>query len=75
MVMNLIMETIDLISLLSNINRIFEKLVYNTINNFIIKYKILFAFQYRFRKHCSTKHALLDIAGKIQKYIDEKLFS
>mgnify|MGYP000577381056 CR=1 FL=1 len=63
------------ISLLSNINRIFEKLVYNRINNFIIKHKILCPSQYGFRKHCSTEHALLDIVGKIQKYMDEKLFS
>jgi len=32
-------------------------------------------FQYGFRKHCSSEHALLDIVGKIQKYMNEKLFS
>ena len=62
------------ISLLSNINRIFEKLVYNRINNFIIKHKILCLSRYGFPKHCSTEHALLDIVGKIQRYMDEKLF-
>ena len=62
------------ISLLSNIKRIFEKLVNNRINNFINKHKILCPSQYGFRKHCSTEHALLDIVGKIQKYMDEKLF-
>ena len=62
------------ISLLSDINRIFEKLVYNRINNFISKHKILCPSQYGFRKHCSTEHALLDIVGKIQKYMDENYF-
>ena len=32
-------------------------------------------FQYEFRKHYTTEHALLDTVGKIQKYVDEKLFS
>ena len=47
----------------------------NTVNNSIIKYKSLCPSQYRFCKHCSSEHALLDIVGKIQKYMDEKLFS
>jgi len=63
------------ISLLSNSNRIFEKLVYNRIKNVIVKHKILCPFQHGFCKHCSTEHALLDIVGKIQNYMDEKLFS
>lgn len=63
------------ISLLSNINRVFEKLVYQRINNFVIKHKLLRPFQYGFRIHCSTEHTRLDIVGKIQKYMDEKLFS
>ena len=39
------------ISLLSNINRIFKKLVYNRVNNFIAKHKILCPSQYGFRKN------------------------
>ena len=27
-----------------------------------------------FHKHCSSEHALLNIVGKIQKYMNEKLF-
>ena len=44
-------------------------------NNSIIKHKTLGPSQYRFCKHCSSQHALLDIVGKIQKYMNEKLFS
>ena len=44
-------------------------------NNSIIKHKTLGPSQYRFCKHCSLEPALLDILGKIQKYMDEKLFS
>ena len=44
-------------------------------NNSVIKHKTLGPSQYRLCKHCSSEHALLDIVGKIQKYMDEKLFS
>ena len=68
------METTDLfLSSLTLTGRICEKLVCNRINNFIIKHKILCPSQYGFRKR-STEHALLDIVGKIQKYMDEIYF-
>ena len=61
------------ISLLSNLNRIFEKLVYNRLKFFVNK--ILYSSQYGFREGHSTSHALLDIVNKIQTNMDNNLFS
>ena len=63
------------ISLLSNINRIFEKLMYNRLKTFIDKHNILIPSQYGFREKHSVEHALLDIINKIQSNMDKKLFS
>ena len=73
---NLILETMDLfLSSLTFTYSVGKKMAYNRVNNSIIKHKSLCRSQYRFCKHCSSEHALLDIVGKIQKYMDEKLFS
>jgi len=63
------------ISLLSNINRIFEKLMFNRVKAFITKHDILCSSQYGFRQNHSTEHALLDIVSKIQTSMDKNLFS
>ena len=63
------------ISLLSNINKIYEKLMYNRIASFLKKNNTLFSTQYGFREKHSTQHALLDIVNKIQNNMDNKLFS
>ena len=56
------------ISLPSNINRLFEKLMCNR-----VKHDILFSSQYGFRESHSSEHALLDIVNKIQTNMDAKL--
>ena len=63
------------ISLLSNLNRIFEKLMYNRLKIFIDQNNILCSSQYGFREGHSTNHALLDIVNKIQTNMDNNLFS
>ena len=63
------------ISLLSNINRLFEKMMYSRVKAFITKHDILCPSQYGFRQNYSTEHALLDIVNKIQTNMDNKLFS
>lgn len=63
------------ISLLSNLNRIFEKLMYNRLIQFINKHKLLDSSQYGFREGSSTTHAILDIISSIQNNMDHKLFS
>ena len=62
------------ISLLSNINRIFEKLMYNRLKTFIDKHNILIPSQYGFREKHSVEHALLDIINKIQSNMDKNYF-
>ena len=72
----MILETMDLfLSSLTFTYFVEEKKRMAHSNNSIIKHKTLGPSQYRFCKHCSSEPALLDIVGKIQKYMNEKLFS
>ena len=61
--------------LLSNFNRIFEKVMYNRLKSFLNKHDIFYQKQYGFRDQRSTEHALLDIVNKIQEYMDKGMFS
>lgn len=63
------------ISLLSAFNKIFEKLMYDRMIDFIDKNTILCDEQYGFRKGNSTSHAILDILSSIQSNLDKKLFT
>ena len=60
------------ISVLSLINKIFEKLLAKRIYSFLEKNHILYEFQYGFRKGHSTSHALTEIADKIKLAIEDK---
>ena len=55
------------ISLLSNISKIFEKLMHSRLNNFLEKFKCLYDLQFGFRSKHSTTHTLIDIVEKIRK--------
>ena len=63
------------ISLLSNFKRIFEKIMYDRIRDFIEKHNLLHSSQYGFRQAHSTQHAILDMVETIQTNMDKKLFS
>ena len=63
------------ISLLSIFNRIFEKLLYQRLKNFLDKNDTLFKSQYGFREKHSTQHAAIDIVDIIQNNMDLKLFT
>jgi hypothetical protein len=63
------------ISLLSNLNRIFEKVMYKRFMSFIQDKNILYHSQYGFRRQHSTQHAILDIVNRIQENIDNKKFT
>ena len=63
------------ISLLSNFNRIFEKLIFKRMESFIAQHNMLSPSQYGFRKTLSTQHAILDIVSTIQTNMDKRLFS
>ena len=63
------------ISLLSVFNKLLEKLMFKRLNFFIDKNNILFDNQFGFRSNHSTTHATLLITEKIQKAMDEGLYS
>ena len=59
------------ISVLSCINKLFEKLISKRIYEFLEQHKILYEFQYGFRQGHSTTHALTEIVDKIKLGIDK----
>ena len=59
------------ISLLSNIDKILERLMYNRLYNFQKKKKIIFSLQFGFRQQNSTTHALIHLTDKIRHEIDK----
>ena len=59
------------ISLLSNISKIFEKLMHSRLYSFLEKFKCLYKLQYGFRNKHSTNHALIQITETIRKAIDD----
>ena len=63
------------ISLLSNFNRIFERLMCVRLKSYLSKTDILVPSQYGFREQHSTQHATLDIINTIQNNMDKKLYT
>ena len=59
------------ISILSTINKIFEKLLYSRLINYIDKFQLLYKYQYGFRKNHSTDHALIELVDQIRFSIDK----
>ena len=62
------------ISLLSNINKIFEKLVFSRVYSFLDRNKSLYELQFGFRPKHSTNHALINIIEKIKDALDHGHF-
>ena len=54
------------ISVLSPINKIFEKILYARLIKYIDKSKLLYKYQYGFRKNHSTEHALIELCDQIR---------
>ena len=63
------------ISLLSNLSKVFERIMYNRIEHFLDENNILYDLQFGFRKKHSTNHALLSIIENIRNNMDNKIFS
>ena len=63
-----------LICLLSNVNRVFEEIIYNRMTSYPKKHELLNSSQYGFRKGRSTQHAILDIVD-IQTKMNQRLLS
>ena len=62
------------ISLLSNIEKILEKIMYSRIFNFLNIHQTFFVRQFGFRKSHSTIHTLITIIEKIRKALDNGNF-
>ena len=62
------------ISLLSIINKLFEKLIYKRLRKFLIKYDVLYKYQFGFRPGYSTDMALVEIVDNIKTAINDKKF-
>ena len=63
------------ISLLSNIDKIIEKITYNRIYKFLDKNNIIYSLQLGFRQHYSTSYALLNLTEAIMKALDDGNFA
>ena len=63
------------IALLSNIDKIFEKLVHKRMTSFLDKHEIISNHQFGFRKKHSTSLSLITLTEKIRKDLDEGKFS
>ena len=59
------------IYLLSNIEKILEKLMYNRFYTFLNNNKIIYNSPFRFRQQYSTFHALINITENIRKALDD----
>ena len=59
------------ISLLSNIEKILEKLMYKRLHTFLNKNNVIYNLQFGFRQQYSTSHALINITENIRKALDD----
>ena len=60
------------ISILSNINKIFEKIMSIRVRNYFERSNLLHNFQFGFREKHSTNHAVMKMVQKIQEVIKDK---
>jgi hypothetical protein len=62
------------ISVLPSFSKVFEKIVFTRLNEYLLKMNIIIPNQYGFRAHHSTSMALLDLYDKISQNIDDKKY-
>ena len=60
------------ISILSFFSKIFEKLMYNIVNNFLYKNEVIYKYQFGFRKIHSTQHAIITLVDCITSSLDSE---
>ena len=58
------------ISLLSNLNKLLEKLMFSRVYKFSNKYNCIYNLQFGFRDKHSTNHTLIDITETIRSALD-----
>ena len=62
------------ISILSNIEKIIEKLMYKKLSNFLDIKNLIYLLQFGFRPKYSTTHALINLTESIRQSLDEGSF-
>ena len=62
------------ISLLSNIEKIIEKLIHERLSNFLDINNLIYSLQFGFRQKYSTTHALINLTESIRQTLDEGSF-
>ena len=63
------------ISLLSQFNKVFEKLLYTRIYSYLIRFNLLSDHQFGFRKNCSSTLAINKLYDELLISIDQGLYS
>ena len=63
------------ISILSQLSKIFEKLIFNRINNYLEKRNLISDKQFGFRQNSSTSDAISNIYEKLIKYSDAGMYN
>ena len=63
------------ISLLSNIEKILERIMYNRLYKFLENNNLIYSLQFEFRQKHSTSHALIHLTDKIREQLDEGNFA
>ena len=59
------------ISLLSNIEKILQKRMYERLYTFLNNSNIIYNLQFRFRQQYSTSQAIINITGNLRKTLDD----
>ena len=60
------------ISVLSQVNKIFEKILHKRLYKYLTKFKILYEYQFGFREGHSTTQALVEITDRLKNAMDAK---
>ena len=63
------------ISIFSQISKIFEKLIYNRINDYLEKYHVISDKQFGFKQNSSTSHAISNIYKKLIQNSDKGMYT
>ena len=63
------------ISVLSQVNKIFEKILHKRLYKYLSKFKILYEYQFGFREGHSTTQALVEITDRLKNAMDAKELS
>ena len=58
------------ISVLSQVNKLFEKILHKRLYKYLSKFNILYEYQFRFREGRSTRQALVEITDRLKNVMD-----